>query len=442
MQHLQHIDHTSGATHSTPTKVMARFMSLSPSLESVVKTGRDLPGFCVFDTANGQSVVTWSHHPPHTKIDGWKAYIRDNIRATPADQATYSGGVVGWLGYEAGRSMETMPLPAMNRPAHDICLWRTDGAIVQDQHTGTMTVHGAESFRTEAAALLKAASLVENTASIDIEEGHWEPNHHPLQSAKYTEGVKTILGHVRAGDVYQVNLAWEQAAIPTRCAASVWLRLRAENPAARGCYLRQGDVEIISNSPELFLSVDPQKRRVTSIPIKGTAAVIDGVAAKTRLEVSPKERAELTMIVDLVRNDLGRVAEPGSVTASHRNIRQCGNLWHAEQEVSAVLAPGHDAVSTVAAAFPPGSVTGAPKVRAMAVIHALEPTPRGVYTGTIGWFADGGGAHLNVAIRTATVIDGMARFHVGAGIVAESQPNLEWLETLAKADALSRCLNS
>jgi para-aminobenzoate synthetase component 1 len=442
MQHLQHTDHTSGATHSTPTKVKARLMSPSPSLESLVRIARKLSGFCVFDTAIGQTVVTWSHHPPHTKIDGWKAYIRDNLRDTPADHAPYSGGVVGWIGYEAGRSVETMPLPVASRPAHDICLWRTDGAIVQDQHTGAMTVHGAASFRSDATALLKAASLGEGTAGNDIEEAHWEPNKHTLQSAQYTEGVETILGHVRAGDVYQVNLAWEQAAIPTRCAASVWLRLRTENPALRGCYLRQGPVEIISNSPELFLSVDPKKRRVVSIPIKGTAALIDGAAAKARLEVSPKERAELTMIVDLVRNDLGRVAEPGSVTASHRKIRQCGNLWHAEQEVSAILAPGHDAVSTVAAAFPPGSVTGAPKVRAMAVIHALEPTPRGVYTGTIGWFADGGGAHLNVAIRTATVIDGMARFHVGAGIVAESQPNLEWLETLAKADALSRCLSS
>jgi anthranilate/para-aminobenzoate synthase component I len=270
----------------------------------------------------------------------------------------------------------------------------------------------------------------------------WKPSNDEAQSHIYTQGVREILKHVGAGNVYQVNLAWEETGIPIQDAAGAWLKVRLENPAARGCYLRQMGVEIVSNSPELFLQVDPTSRTVRSIPIKGTAALAGGEQARIDLEHSPKERAELTMIVDLVRNDLGRVSVPGTVRAKNRIVRQCGDLWHAEQEVSAELAQGADAVSAVTAAFPPGSVTGAPKVRAMEVINQLEASPRGVYTGAIGWFADGGGAHLNVAIRTATVIDGFARFHVGAGIVAESQPENEWTETLAKAKALAQCLRA
>ena len=241
--------------------------------------------------------------------------------------------------------------------------------------------------------------------------------------------------------MYQVNLAWEQANIPIRDAQQTWLHLRKVNPALRGCYLRFEKTEIVSNSPELFLHIDPNSRRVTSVPIKGTAPAKGGEAAKTELLESTKEKAELTMIVDLVRNDLGRVAVPGSVTASERTVRQCGDIWHAEQTVSALLGKNIDAVDTVAASFPPGSVTGAPKVRAMEVIHDLEQQPRGVYTGTLGWFADGGGAHLNVAIRTATILNGNARFHVGAGIVADSQPAREWHETLVKAQALVHSLD-
>ena len=147
------------------------------------------------------------------------------------------------------------------------------------------------------------------------------------------------------------------------------------------------------------------------------------------------------MITDLVRNDLGRVATPGSVQASPRRIRQCGDLLHAEQEVSAELLPQADALTALSACFPPGSVTGAPKVRAMQLIHELEPVPRGAYTGCIGSFFDSGSAHLSVSIRTATIRDGRASFHIGAGIVADSCPSREWEETLAKGTMLYRALH-
>jgi anthranilate/para-aminobenzoate synthase component I len=269
----------------------------------------------------------------------------------------------------------------------------------------------------------------------------WRPADHHQLSAHFTRGVRSILQAIHAGDVYQVNLAWEQTGIPIHDGIRTWLQLRKQNPALRGCYLRQGDVEILSNSPELFLHIDGTSRRATSIPIKGTVPCSGGEQAKEYLLDSQKERAELTMIVDLVRNDLGRVATPGSVHTSDRTLRRCGDLWHAEQTVQAQLKPGLDGVDAICAAFPPGSVTGAPKVRAMEVIRNLEVQPRGIYTGAIGWFSDGGSAHFNVAIRTATLHNGVGRFHVGAGIVADSQPDLEWDETLAKARAMAHCLD-
>ena len=270
----------------------------------------------------------------------------------------------------------------------------------------------------------------------------WTPPDVPGRSSVFTAGVHHVLDHVRRGDVYQVSLAWEQTRIPVKDAVNAWLELRRSNPATRGCYLRLGPVELVSNSPELFLEIDPDSRRIWSSPIKGAAPCSSGQAGLAALLDSPKERAELTMIVDLVRNDLGRVAVPGTVRAGTREVRVCGDLWHAEQTVEASLADHHDAVAAVAAAFPPGSVTGAPKVRAMEVIHRLESQPRGVYTGAIGFFGDGGSAHFNVAIRTATVVDGYGRFHVGAGIVADSVPENEWNETLAKAQALAQGLST
>ena len=161
-----------------------------------------------------------------------------------------------------------------------------------------------------------------------------------------------------------------------------------------------------------------------------------------KLSESPKEQAELTMITDLVRNDLGRVSRPGTVRASPRRIRVCGDLFHAEQSVESMVSPGLDSLDVLSACFPPGSVTGAPKVRAMELIHEIEGRARGVYTGAIGFFMDNGNAHWNVAIRTASIHNGIGRFHIGAGIVADSDPEQEWLETLAKGNMLARWLQA
>ncbi len=417
-------------------------MTGTPSIDDLLLCARHQPGLACFDTGLNTTLVTWGAGPSCTQTEDWPRFVREHCRMSDSDSSLFSGGVVGWLGYEAGQSTEQMPAPAGPRPTHDVCLWRTDGGLLFDHVHKRWSITGSQEFKASAQQLLGQAESVESELPNQTTTRPWTPENGGPQARQYQEGVATILSAIREGDVYQVNLAWEQANIPIADGLRTWLRIRQMNPALRGCYLCQSSTEVISNSPELFLQIDGRSKHVVSIPIKGTAPICEGPASKSRLYDSPKEQAELTMIVDLVRNDLGRVAVPGSVVAGQRSIRACGDLWHAEQSVSANLQPQHDAVDAVRAAFPPGSVTGAPKVRAMEVIHGLEPGARGIYTGCIGWFADGGSAHFNVAIRTATVQNGLARFHVGAGIVADSNPENEWHETLAKARALAHCLGA
>jgi para-aminobenzoate synthetase component 1 len=210
-----------------------------------------------------------------------------------------------------------------------------------------------------------------------------------------------------------------------------------------GAFLRLGpELAVLSASPELFLAV--HAREVRSDPIKGTRRRDPDPAADAALAAellhSRKEGAELAMIVDLVRNDLHRVAVPGTVAVGPRRLTAHPTVHHAAQEVRATLAPGRDGWDAMAAAFPPGSVTGAPKVRACTRIAELEAAPRGVYCGAIGYAADGGDLCFNVAIRTAVWHAGAARYHVGGGIVADSDPTAEWWETVHKGAALGLAL--
>jgi para-aminobenzoate synthetase component 1 len=387
------------------------------------------PGLSCFDLGPRYAALTWSAGPALEQVAGWPDAVRAML--VPGG-APWSGGVVGWVSYEAGRETERMGAAKAPALVPEIHLSRVDGFVLVDKETGAVRVRGTPSFRAEAEARLASdaqpdPSVPAGTTALDGSRDDYEA------------GVRRILGSIRKGDVYQANLAWRACVPAPSDPLETWLALREDNPSERGAFLDSGDVAVISNSPELFLRVRSSRGRrlAWSAPIKGTAALDEGTA---RLEASTKERAELTMIADLVRNDLGRVARTGSVRWGPRRIRRCGDLWHAEQRVTAELSSRRDAVDAFAACFPPASVTGAPKIAAMEIIRTLEPVPRGVYCGAIGLFGDDGQAHWNVAIRTATVVGGKAWFHVGAGIVADSDPAREWAETLAKGTRLRRAL--
>jgi para-aminobenzoate synthetase component 1 len=265
-----------------------------------------------------------------------------------------------------------------------------------------------------------------------------------LDRREHESCVEQIKGHLGAGDCYQINLTRPVMLEGIGDAWPAWLRLRRLAGAPYGAWLcLSTEYRILCSSPELLLEV--RGDCAVSEPIKGTRPrhpdpVVDHAMAGA-LRESDKDRAELTMIVDLVRNDLGRVAVPGTVTAAARRITAHANVHHASQRVSARLRPGEDAWSALAAVFPAGSVTGAPKIRATERIFELEPEPRGVYCGAIGFVSSSGNAAWNVAIRTGVWsprAGGALRYHVGGGIVADSQPAEEWWETVAKGTAMAR----
>ena len=408
-------------------------MSASPSLSRIARALHNQHSLGIFDCGPEWTVVAWSASDEALSLtEDWVAKARARLRASPPAPLPFAGGLVGWIGYEAGRTVERMPLPRTPPAVPELLLWRSEGALCLHHPTKRWHPAGSPTFQAEARKVLATAPP---HAERPAAPAPWQPRASE-HAARYQSGVASVLDAIRAGDVYQVSLAWEQSDLPITDPLGCWLALREANPAERGAYLRFADVEVLSNSPEVYLLVAPDGT-VQSMPIKGTARCSDGDQGRLRLWRSEKERAELTMIVDLVRNDLGRIAATGSVRAGPRRLRRCGDLLHAEQVISARLRAGADALDAVTASFPPGSVTGAPKVSAMSLIHALESGPRGIYTGSIGFFGDDGSAHLNVAIRTATVRNGLARFHVGAGIVADSDPQQEWDETVAKGRALA-----
>jgi anthranilate/para-aminobenzoate synthase component I len=274
--------------------------------------------------------------------------------------------------------------------------------------------------------------------------------HRPSAASRegYEEAVRACLAYIRAGDCYQVNLAHalrgvlggslggSQEHSPRVLSAALWQHARPWF----GAHLELPDgSSIASASPELFLRFDPATARLSTRPMKGTRRAHAG--HDRELRESAKDRAELAMIVDLMRNDLGRICELGSmrVDASHTIERHGAHdaaLLQATATVSGTPSSETTWADAIEACFPPGSVTGAPKVRAVQVIRELEPALRGPYCGCIGFVSDSGASAWSVAIRTACVRGRELCWHVGAGIVAESQPRAEWEETLAKASAL------
>ncbi len=269
-----------------------------------------------------------------------------------------------------------------------------------------------------------------------------EPN---LTRHAYETSVRRALEYIEAGDIYQVNLSQRfQTACPTD-PFDVYLCLRAQSPAPFGAYLCYPGFSVLSSSPERFLRYEPRDRTIETRPIKGTrprGACPDSDRALAReLLASEKERAENVMIIDLERNDLGRVAEIGSVTVDGLcELETYATVHHLTSTVRARLRQDRDVVDLLRATFPGGSITGAPKIRAMEIIDELETVARGVYTGAIGYLGLDGALDLNIAIRTIVIKDGQASFQVGGGIVADSQPALEYEETLHKGAAMARVL--
>jgi len=351
------------------------------------------------------------------------------------DAPPFCGGWIVTLSYELGTEIE--PAARVSRTGEAASPWpratmfRCGDAYIHDGWLDRWWVTG------DAGALPPMREV----------EGAVQPRPYSLElaqeegRAEYVERVRRAIEYIRAGDIFQANIARSIRGRVQGSTRGLWGAMLAAAEPWYGAYLEWDGRAILSASPELFLRVDGDGRRVVTRPIKGTRP---GDAGPRELRECAKDRAELDMIIDLMRNDLGRVCEYGSVQvaeafAIERHARGRGGtgVLHGVATIGGRLKEGVDAGKLLAATFPAGSITGAPKVRAMQIIDELEGSPRGPYTGSIGYFSDCGNACLNVAIRTAAIRGGELSFGVGAGIVADSDPQREWEETVTKASVLA-----
>ena len=342
---------------------------------------------------------------------------------------------MGLLGYDFGRAFERIPAPRRAHGTPDLAFFRYPAVLRVDHTTGEARFLGpaAAAFAARVAALPPFAPPPPRVGGLA-----WN-----LRPDQYRAAIHRVLEYLRAGDAYQVNYTARLHADVGPGPRSELYRLLRAAAAPLGAYIALGDAAILSTSPELFLRVGAD-RRVETRPIKGTRArgvsVVSDAAEMSALVADPKERAEHLMIVDLERSDLGRVCEVGSVhVEGYGRVVTLPTLHHVVSTVAGTLRAEVRPSALLRATFPCGSITGAPKVRAMQIISELEPDTRGVYTGAIGYFA-GPRLELSVAIRTAVIEGGRLTFGVGGGIVVDSDPAREWAECELKASGLARAL--
>ena len=368
----------------------------------------------------------------------------------------FLGGWIGFIAYEAGLVTERIE-PATLRdaplPVLRFCLY--DAGAVYDHRARQWYLTAVDwpepmagrrpSVSTRLAAL---QSRLERASTLDPTDPPPRPITSPptpnMSREEYLAKVDRAKRYIAAGDVYQVNLTQRFSVRTDASPAAIWQRLCRSSPSPYSALLMWDDAAILSSSPELFLEL--RDRHVVTRPIKGTRPRVGepriDKANRRALAESEKERAELTMIIDLLRNDLGRVCSFGTVNVTCAGeIEEHPTVFHRVATIEGDLAHQHGWVDLLRAAFPGGSVTGAPKIRAMQIIDELEPTRRGVYCGSIGLIGLDGSMLLNIAIRTMVQSDGVVHMYAGGAIVADSTPEDEYDEIIAKATGMFRALD-
>lgn len=365
-----------------------------------------------------------------------------------------TSGIIGYFGYDMGYLLENIPDVSsddLNNP--DCVLGFYDTVLIFDHHTNKAYIASngfpeqdelcrqkrAEERIEELLKLLEQAKpLLEPQPQIP--EGNYESN---FTHAGHCDMVQKGIDYIAAGDIFQVNLTQRFTAKVTVPPYELYRYLRHINPAPFASYLNFDGVIVASASPERYLLVTD--KMVETRPIKGTRPrgkdpESDRLLREELLN-SQKDRAELVMIIDLERNDLGRVCKYGSVRVPELiRLEEYATVFHLVSTVVGELAEDKDIIDLIAASFPGGSITGAPKVRAMEIIDELEKVRRNIYTGSIGYIDFNGDADLNIVIRTFVIKGDRAYYQVGGGIVADSVPELEYEESVDKARALMRAL--
>jgi para-aminobenzoate synthetase component 1 len=389
----------------------------------------------------------------------------------------FQGGFAGYIGYDWSAQLERLPRPRYDDLAiPDVVLGLYDWVIAWDHRSGTAwlistglplsgpaqekrahermeTVRARLGGRGESGKAGKRVSTLATPSAVSapsypvvgIEGAEEIGLRSTFTHRGYLDAVARVREYIVAGDIFQANLSQRFQSRLSERPFDLYQRLRRHNPAPFAAYLGYGELAVLSASPERFLRLDQDRRRVETRPIKGTRprglAPMHDAALGRALAESEKDRAENVMIVDLLRNDLSRVCRPGTVRVPELfALEHHPTVHHLVSTVVGELDSGAEAADLIRAAFPGGSITGAPKVRAMEIIAELEPTQRGVYCGSVGYVSSTGAMDTSIVIRTYLVLEGEVYFQAGGGIVADSDPELEYRETLDKARGLIETL--
>jgi para-aminobenzoate synthetase component 1 len=404
-----------------------------------------------------------------------RSYLPRAVLEPVSGLPPFQGGLAGYIGYDWGAMLERLPTPRYDDLAiPDLVLGLYDWVVAWDHRIGTAwlistglpetgtaqerrarermdlvreRLGGRTGGSTKVPGILSTtrAGLAAPSYSVEGIDGARQIGLCSTFTHRgYLDAVARVREYIIAGDIFQANLSQRFQSGLTEAPFALYRRLRKRNPAPFAAYLAFDDLAVLSASPERFLRLD-DKRLVETRPIKGTRprglGPMHDAALGRALAESAKDRAENVMIVDLLRNDLSRVCRPGTVRVPELfALEQHPTVHHLVSTVLGELAPGADAVDLIRAAFPGGSITGAPKVRAMEIIAELEPTQRGVYCGSIGYISATGAMDTSIVIRTCLALGGQVYFQAGGGIVADSDVELEYRETLDKARALIETL--
>jgi anthranilate synthase component 1 len=388
-------------------------------------------------------------------LDFIKAYqARFKVALRPG-LPRFCGGLAGYFGYDAVRYMEpklagTWKTGGIDTP--DILLLQTEELAVIDNLSGRLyLIVYADPSRPEAyfSAKRRLSELADklrfSVTAPPVKRGTSYAVEREFAKADYLAAVAVAKEYIAAGDMMQVQIGQRLKKRYTGSPLSLYRALRSLNPSPYMYFYDLGDFQIVGASPEILVRQEhtPEGAKVTIRPLAGTrprgATPERDKALEAELSGDPKERAEHLMLIDLARNDIGRIAEIGSVKVTEAFVvERYSHVMHLVSNVEGLLLPGMSSLDVLRATFPAGTLTGAPKIRAMEIIDELEPVKRGIYGGACGYLSFAGDMDLAIAIRTGIVKDNTLHVQAAAGIVADSVPELEWQETEAKARALIR----
>ncbi len=439
-----------------------------PPLRLLADGFRDLPGLAILEggsdtgregrwsylAADPVDTVRWTASGVVSEVrgrlpgNGFSALEEIVARGTPVSDGSlppFAGGAIGYIAYDAAYELEVLPDRCPGPVPTDLMWFGVfDWVLARDAHTGAgwivATSRGGRD-PDDLCTLVQSRLCVRETPASPTAPRTARTN---ADRRRFGRWVTAVKDYIAAGDCYQVNLARRIEFDAPEPGLELFQRLASAHAAPFGAYLDADGIELASASPELFLRVFPNGHARTR-PIKGTAPrgrtqALDA-AAEARLRASPKDRAENVMIVDVLRNDFGRVCRPGSISVPALwQTEALPTVWQLVSEVRGELGSGVSAADLLEACWPGGSITGAPKIRASQIIDELEPVRRGAYCGSIFALGFDGGLTASLAIRTVQRRHGVGHLHVGAGIVAESDADLEYAETQHKARGVLQAL--